>query len=403
MAARAEDEVTRAMAAAKKVDAAAPSAAARVWSWTYKHLLSRVLPKRKTVVRSALFALIGTLPMFVLLAFLRPVVMVPLLAVVGGTLYLLGAGEEVGKQLRWMKRMSQRGPIFWMLDRLNRLSVRVARQVYGAKLDVLPKAPSALGTTARGAERAVIKWIATPTSQYSQETFDVQMRHVPRGEATETEVKWIELIEEMAALDLELKPLTPDVDYEVRVRAVNSKGASDWRTLCFTTKQQPLKSADGERAGGHGPGYSWSQNLKDDSMSVTIGLPSGTRAKQLEVAVMPTTLSVRLALPKGDEVLLSGDLFGSVSSEDVEWELQDTPGGGGARELHLQLTKTGKSAGNGPFWPHLIKGHPEIDVSGLKRMEKDLNEMLADLSKSTGMHAMDGIQYAKSVREGAGI
>ena len=32
MAARAEDEVTRAMAAAKKVDAAAPSAAARVWS-----------------------------------------------------------------------------------------------------------------------------------------------------------------------------------------------------------------------------------------------------------------------------------------------------------------------------------------------------------------------------------
>ena len=41
-------------------------------------------------------------------------------------------------------------------------------------------------------------------------------------------------------------------------------------------------------------------------------------------------------------------------------------------------------------------------MSGLKRKEKDINELLADLQKTTGMHAMDGIEYAKSVREGMG-
>merc|ERR1711907_629108 len=90
------------------------------------------------------------------------------------------------------------------------------------------------------------------------------------------------------------------------------------------------------------------------------------------------------------EPLLSGDLFGTVSSEEAEWEIKDIPkaslGEGvpnGSRELLIVLTKTGKSAGQGPLWPHLIRSDPEVDLAGVKRVEKDINELLADLQKST--------------------
>jgi len=393
------DEVTRAMAAAQQAKRS-ESFAARASTWLCKNVLDRVLPRRKTLVRAFLFGLLGSLPMLLLLVLAVPRVAVPAVVLVVSALYLLGAGEDVTRQLRWMKRMSGRGPIFWVLARLNRLSVRVARRTYGSKLDVLPKPPTALGTTARGAKRAVIKWIPQASSQYSTEKFEVQMRLSPRlaaDVADEAEPEWIVLSDDLTADELELKPLVADIEYEVRVRAVNTKGASDWREIAFTTKQAPLLQ-DNEKAGGVGPGYTWQQSLRDDAVYVTVGpLPAGTRAKQLEVTVMPTTLSIRFI---GGEALLSGELFGTVSAEEVEWELRDIPGAKGPRELQLQLAKTGKTAGQGPLWPQLLKAHPEVDVSGLKRVEKDLDEMLADLQKTSGMHAMDGIEYAKHVRKG---
>lgn len=153
-----------------------------------------------------------------------------------------------------------------------------------------------------------------------------------------------------------------------------------------------------------GPGYTWQQSLKDETISVVVGpLPAGTRAKQLSVAVMPTTLKVLLESGGSKAPLVQGELFDKVDAEDVEWELRDAAEGGkGARELVLQLTKKGgKSIGsNGPLWPQLLTNGPEVDVSGLKRVEKDMQDMLAELQQSTGMHHMDGIEYAKSMREG---
>ena len=132
-------------------------------------------------------------------------------------------------------------------------------------------------------------------------------------------LRWVSLVDDLQVHELELKPLTADIEYEVRVRAVNSKGASEWRDLRFRTKQDPTKSDDGERAGGYGPAgadgrsYTWLQSLKDDSVCVTLGpLPAGTRAKQIAVGVMPTHLTVRL---DGADALV-GDFFGSVSAEE---------------------------------------------------------------------------------------
>lgn len=415
MAPPAPDAVSEAMAAARREKAMAnPSAVRKAITWAYDNVISKVMPKRKTVVRATIFAFIGTLPIVMLLSVVRPAVMLPVLLGIFGALYLLGAGEQVSKQLRWMKKMSSRGPIFWVAEAVNRLTVRVARKSAGAKLDVVPKAPSALGTSVRGAQRAVLKWIPTPSSQFSTETYEVQMRYAPRlpsalGESSSAadaavESEWMTLTDELGVATLELKPLTADIGYEVRVRAVNSKGPSEWITHAFATKQAPIKDDGRERAGGVAPGYLWLQSLKDDSLSATFGpLPAGTRAKQLEVSVMPTTIKVKLqgaAAP-----LLDGEFFGTVDSEDVEWELQDAAKAGipGARELVIHLTKTHKQpagVSTPPLWPSLVKGHPEIDVTLLKRVEKSMEEMMADLQKSTGMHAMDGMNYAKHVREG---
>lgn len=96
----------------------------------------------------------------------------------------------------------------------------------------------------------------------------------------------------------------------MRVRAVNSKGESDWVSHAFRTKQAAV---DG---GGTGPlvppdsgMYKWKQHTKDDTVTVVIPVPEGTRGKQVGVHVMPTTLKVTLL----SEVILEGTFHGAVS------------------------------------------------------------------------------------------
>lgn len=362
----------------------------QVGSFLYNNVLSYVLPKKKTLVRAILFSLLGTLPFLLILLVKLPHIMVPFFLLVGGTIYTLGGAEDITKQARWMKRMSGRGPIFWALAWVHRVSVRVGRKVYGSKLDVLPLAPKALGTETRGAVKAKLKWLPTPSSSYSTEAYEVHIRPRVLADGGDDEKGWVKLVDDLSEVELLLKPLQPGTEYDVRVRAVNSKGASEWRECAFTTKDQPKLSADGERAGGAGPGYTWAQHLKDESLVVTLGaLPSSTRGKQLDVKVLPGSLEVR----RDGEVLLSGELFAGVKHEDVEWELADASGSGGGRELQISLVKSGKPGG--PFWPHLIKGHPEIDISTLKRKEKDIDELMAELNTSEALQGMGRMQDLK--------
>ena len=60
----------------------------------------------------------------------------------------------------------------------------------------------------------------------------------------------------------------------------------------------------------------------------------------------------------------------------------------------LTLLKAGEKGG--PFWPSLLKGHPEMDVSGLKRKEKDLDELMAEINSS---EAMRGMALAEEVKK----
>jgi len=64
--------------------------------------------------------------------------------------------------------------------------------------------------------------------------------------------------------------------------------------------------------------------------------------------------------------------------EECLWELKDADDGEG-RELHMTLQKAQKDL---PLWPRLLKGHPEADMSQVKREEKSLEEIMAELHKA---------------------
>jgi len=362
-----------------------------------KWLIKNVLPKRKTLVRASLFAFIGIFPFLLILMIHRPLLVLPFLAILAVLGYAAGLAEETSKQLRWMRRMSGRGPIFWTMAAGHRVLVRVGRRFYGDKLDQPPKPPLALGTSSRGAERAKIKWIPQPTSSFSREKYEVQVRATALAKADSakddgdaTERGWVSLSDALESEELVLAPLHHSTQYEARVRAVNSKGASEWRSVGFTTKQKPTLIDDGTRALARGDGYTWAQHLKDESIVVSIGpLPSSTRAKQLEVKVMPTSLRVA----RMGTILVSGDFYAPVESEETEWELRDSSADGEARELTLTLVKAGKKGG--PFWPSLLRSELELDVSSLKRVEKDLDELMAEIGNTEAMQGMQRVQELK--------
>ena len=366
----------------------------KAWTLLYNNALVYLIPKRKTVVRASIISIIGLLPLFLALFMHAPLRMSLFAAAVGGAFYLLGFGGDVFKQLRWMKRLSGQGPIFWATARFHRMLVHLGRRHYGDKLDSMPVVPAAFGVKTRGAERVTLKWIPQVTSSFSTEKYELLIRPTPTDSANaehdDDESSWVALSEGIEGNELVLQPLVANVSYDAKIRAVNSKGASDWIHCSFITKQRPTKSDDGERAGAEGPGYTWQQHLKGESLHVTIGpLPAGTRAKMLDVKVAPTTLRIAL----NGTVLVEGDFFAPVASDDTEWELGDKADSK-ERELLLTLLKAGEKGG--PFWPSLLKGHPEMDVSGLKRKEKDLDELMAEINSS---EAMRGMALAEEVKK----
>ena len=332
------------------------------------------LPKRKMVVRAALCGAIATMPMMFAVMIQRWYVMLPFLAVIGALIYYSGIGEDVSKQLRWMRRMSERGPVFKLARFLRRQYVRAKRRYYGDALDVLPLAPTVVGTSVRTTNAAMLKWLVKPHSEFSVERYEVQLRPKESGES-----EWEQLAPALDEPKHAAGPLTPDTEYEVRVRAHNSKGQSEWCAASFRTKQEP------KEGGGAGPGYAWTQGgAKNDEVAVRVALPAGTRARQMGVTVKPTTLSITLLQSDGQRAtLVAGDLFAPVKADDIEWELVEAEGG--AKELKLNLLKQNAQ---GPFWPCLVRGHPEVETSGMKKAEmstEQLMEELGALGRAPGM------------------
>ena len=348
-----------------------------------RYLANALIPKRKTFVRAVLCGMLAGLPLLFVLTVTAWRVMLPLWVVIGMAARWLGLTDDVRKQLRWMRKMSMRGPIPGLVRMGSRRYHRGKRWYYGDVLDVMPVAPTVVGTKVRMTNAAMLKWLIKPISETSREQYEVQLRPTV---AAETE--WAQAGSELIEQKLAVGDLQPDTEYAVRVRAFNSKGSSEWCEATFRTKQEPV---DG---GGTGPGYTWTQGgKKADELTVLVALPAGTRAKQLSVVIKPSHLSISLAPPTGGDrtALVEGELFAAVKHEDIEWELSDE--GAAGKKLRLALLKLNPQ---GPFWPSLVRGHPEVEVSGMKKPElstEELMEQIAELQRASpgGMGGMGGM------------
>jgi len=283
------------------------------------------------------------------------------------------------KDIRRQLRKGQ-GPIYWTRIFLEWLLVQLARLVLGCRLDVPPEMPSAFGVTARTSSSVVVKWIPKLLSKYSAEQYRVQVgNHCADG--AQDAAEWRQIDELQSGDSCEIKDLDPDTSYVARVRSYNSKGESEWREHTFRTKQQPVKG------GGVGPGYTWTQDHPLDAVEVTVALAKSTRAKDLEISVRPN----QLRIVHSGEVLLEGPLYSEVQSSESDWELVDLDG---RKDLVLTIPKKRE---NTP-WPSIVRGHPEIDVRGLKRktaeeirnekMQEELETNMAKVREKLGIEEM---------------
>lgn len=111
--------------------------------------------------------------------------------------------------------------------------------------------------------------------------------------------------------------------------------------------------------------YRWTQAL--DHVEVTLPLPAGTRAKQLDVAIKRT--SIRVAQRDGERaVLLEGTLPHPILLDDSTWSISSTPSTGTHLSIHLEKsTQT--------WWPHVVTSAPAIDTTKIVPENSKLSDL----------------------------
>ncbi|PWN26811.1 CS-domain-containing protein [Jaminaea rosea] len=110
--------------------------------------------------------------------------------------------------------------------------------------------------------------------------------------------------------------------------------------------------------------YRWTQAL--DHVEVTLPLPAGTRAKQLDVAIKRASL--RVGLKDGEKtVLMAGDLPNPVQLDDCTWSV-DSAASSSTLTIHLEKAKQ-------TWWPHVLTSDPKIDTTKIVPENSKLSDL----------------------------
>jgi hypothetical protein len=120
--------------------------------------------------------------------------------------------------------------------------------------------------------------------------------------------------------------------------------------------------------GGTTDKYSWTQTLKDVSVSFTV--PVGIRGKHLDVQITKSKLRVGL---KGKPTIVNGDLHKRVKLDGCTWTIEDDENDG--RKVVVYLEKENQME----WWKCVIDGDAEIDTTKVVPE----NSQLADLDGDT--------------------
>ncbi len=129
------------------------------------------------------------------------------------------------------------------------------------------------------------------------------------------------------------------------------------------------KGAQPINNGGICPNYTWTQNLQD--LQVLVSVPAGTKAKMLTVEILKKKLKVGV---KGQEAIVDGELHAGVKMEECFWSVEDNPKAGD-RLVSITLQKINQME----WWKCVLVGDPEINT---QKVEPE-NSKLSDLDGET--------------------
>lgn len=121
--------------------------------------------------------------------------------------------------------------------------------------------------------------------------------------------------------------------------------------------------------GGDGPGYTWTQTLKE--VNIVVPVEEGIRGKHLTVNVTASKITVG---KKGQTPIIKGDLWKACRPDDLVWTIDDVPGG---REVTITLEKKN----NMEWWRAVIQGDESLEIDTQKVQPE--NSQLGDLDADT--------------------
>ncbi|THH11226.1 hypothetical protein EW145_g819 [Phellinidium pouzarii] len=106
--------------------------------------------------------------------------------------------------------------------------------------------------------------------------------------------------------------------------------------------------------------YKWQQQLGD--VDITIPVPKGTRARDLNVVIAKKKLSVGL---KDQKPIITGELCQEIKVEDSTWTLEDQ------ERVFIHLEKINKAS----WWANVLTHHPKIDTKKIVPENSKLSEL----------------------------
>ncbi|KAJ9104994.1 hypothetical protein QFC20_004435 [Naganishia adeliensis] len=118
--------------------------------------------------------------------------------------------------------------------------------------------------------------------------------------------------------------------------------------------------------------YKWTQDL--NTATVTLTLPSGTRARDLTVVIKKKSLKVGsnhaglVRIKSQSEPILEGELFAEIKEEDSTWSIDDGI-------LYIELDKLSSRTSTPQWWPHILTHHPRIDTRKLAPENSKLSDL----------------------------
>lgn len=114
------------------------------------------------------------------------------------------------------------------------------------------------------------------------------------------------------------------------------------------------------------PNYRWSQTLSELEVRIPVDIPSGIKSRDVIVDVSSKHIKVGV---KGQPLILDGELFNKVKTEDVYWTLENR------KVIVVSLDKYNQME----WWNRLVTTDPELN---LKKLNIE-NSKLSDLDGET--------------------